>query len=448
VRDRTTRADLGSLDQVSDAPEEPDDGEPGPGERGSGDDPESPLRGWIDPDDRLWRHPSEVAPPSAEPGPLLLHPPAGKRHRSTLMLLVGATAVVAVGVFLAVLLSPASDHPPTGGPSDTSVAASVSTLPGLQNAVPAVALAAGRSMVELQATTSHGLVALIGIAVAEGGLVVTTADGLGGLEHLSVVGPGGKLQDASLVGSDHDSDIALVQIPEDVPVAPFSDAAVNAATADSTLTLRPSGSHLVLGAVPGAVTAVDTTITNGPANGMPAITSAVAPTAATAGIVAQAGEPLLDSTGHVLGILYDPEHAGSTTSANTPLTPSVSASSTTTSAPLLTATSYLPTQLVLGVAGDIRAGTNARHGWLGVTGTDQPAGGAVVAVVDPASPASGHLAPGEVVVDVNGTVVHTMAELRARLYVLTPGTAVALTVQGVPGASGAKVVNVRLGRSS
>jgi hypothetical protein len=41
-----------------------------------------------------------------------------------------------------------------------------------------------------------------------------------------------------------------------------------------------------------------------------------------------------------------------------------------------------------------------------------------------------------------------MAELRARLYVLTPGTAVALTVQGVPGASGAKVVNVRLGRSS
>ena len=368
------------------------------------------------------------------------------------MVLVGAAAVVAVAVFVIVLLSPASDHPSTGGPPDTSVAASVSTLPGLQNAVPAVALAAGRSMVELQATTSHGLVALIGIAVAEGGLVVTTADALGGLEHLSVVGPGGKLQDASVVGQDHDSDVALVQVPEDVPVAPFADDSAVSAATDYTLTLRPLGTHLVLGSVPGAVTGVGTTITSGPADGMPAITSGVAPTAGgAAGIVAEAGEPLLDSTGHILGILYDPEHAGSTQSSNAPLAPSSTApaSSTTSTASLLTATSYLPTQLVLGVAGDIRAGTNASHGWLGVTGTDRPAGGgAVVALVDPASPASGRLAPGEVVVEVNGTAVQTMAELRARLYVLTPGTSVALTVEGVPGANGDKLVNVKLGRSS
>ena len=226
---------------MSDTPEEPIDGEPGPGENGGGDDPESPHRGWIDPDDRLWRHPSEVRP-SAAAGPVLLHPPSGKRHRTTLMLLVGAAAFVAVAVFVVVLLSPASDHPSTGGPADTSVAASVSTLPGLQNAVPAVALAAGRSMVELQATTSHGLVVLIGIAVAEGGLVVTTADALGGLEHLSVVGPGGKLEGASLVGQDRDSDVALVQVPEDVPVAPFADGApLSAAAADYTLTLRPFG---------------------------------------------------------------------------------------------------------------------------------------------------------------------------------------------------------------
>ena len=99
------------------------------------------------------------------------------------------------------------------------------------------------------------------------------------------------------------------------------------------------------------------------------------------------------------------------------------------------------------MAGDIRAGTDATHGWLGVTGTDQPAG-ATVAVVDPASPASGRLAPGQVVLAVNGTVVHTMAELRADLYVLTPGTSVALKVEATPGAPAAKVVNVRLGRSS
>ncbi len=437
---------------MNDTPEEPVEGDPGPEEGSGAEDPESPLRGWIDPDDRLWRHPSEVRP-APDVGPVLLSPPPGRRHRTALMALVGAGAVVAVVVFVVVLLSPSSDRPSTGGITDTIVAAPVSTLPGLQNAVPAAALAAGRSMVELQATTSHGVVALIGIAVAEGGLVVTTADALGGLEHLSVVGPGGTLEDASLLGQDRDSDVAVVQVPEDVPVAPFSDdTGLSNAAPDDTLTLRPVGADLVLGAVPGAVSSAGTTITSGPAQGMPAITSALAPVGAGArGMVAVPGAPLLNSTGQVIGILYDPATAtapssGSpSTAASTP----PSAGTVTTTATVLTAAAYLPTQLVLGVAGDIRAGTNARHGWLGVTGTDQPGDtGAAVTAVDPASPAGGRLARGEVIAGVDGTPVHTMAELRARLYVLTPGTSVALTVQGVPGATGNKVVNVRLGRSS
>ncbi len=436
---------------MSDTPDEPVEGEPGPGENPGGEDPESPLRGWIDPDDRLWRHPSEVRA-AHDSGPVLLPAPAGRRHRTASMVLVGAGAVAAAVVFVVVLLSPASDHPSTGGPTDT-VAASVSTLPGQQNAVPAVALAAGRSMVELQATTSHGFVALVGIAVAEGGLVATTADALGGLEHLSVVGPGGKLEGASLLGADRTSDVALVQVPEDVPVARFSDdIGLSGAVADYTLTLRQVGKDLVLGSVPGAVTGVGTTITSGPADGMPAITSAVSPTAAGESIAAVSGEPLLDPAGEVIGILYDPEPARATTPSNSPAsTSSTSSASTTatTTATLLTAASYLPTQLLLGVAGDIRAGTNASHGWLGITGTDQPGGaGAAVTRVDPTSPASGRLAPGEVVVGVDGKPVQTMADLRARLYVLTPGTSVALTVQGLPGSVGSRVVNVTLGRSS
>ncbi|HUZ84106.1 MAG TPA: hypothetical protein VMU66_05390, partial [Gaiellales bacterium] len=54
---------LGIVARVSDTPDEPADGMPGPEEGGesSQDGFESPQRGWIDPDDRLWRHPSEVA---------------------------------------------------------------------------------------------------------------------------------------------------------------------------------------------------------------------------------------------------------------------------------------------------------------------------------------------------------------------------------------------------
>ena len=65
------------------------------------------------------------------------------------------------------------------------------------------------------------------------------------------------------------------------------------------------------------------------------------------------------------------------------------------------------------------------HGWLGVEGTDAPGGaGAKVAHGAAGGPAAGRLQPGQVIVAVDALPVRTMAELRARLYVLPPGTAV------------------------
>ena len=96
------------------------------------------------------------------------------------MVLVGVAAVVAAAAWVVVLLSPASEKPLSSATGDTVAGVPLTTLAGPENAVPAAAQAAGRSMVELQATTAHGTVTLIGVAVAEGGLVVTTADLLGG----------------------------------------------------------------------------------------------------------------------------------------------------------------------------------------------------------------------------------------------------------------------------
>ena len=64
------------------------------------------------------------------------------------------------------------------------------------------------------------------------------------------------------------------------------------------------------------------------------------------------------------------------------------------------------------------------------------------------TPAWGHLQAGEVIVAVNQLPVRTFAELRARLYVLEPGTPVTLSVQGAPGTTGTKSVGVTLGKSS
>ena len=81
---------------MSDAPEEPEDGAPGPGEGGGSgpDEPDAPLRGWIDPDDRLWRHPSEVAGTGpVGGGPSLFPPPRHHNYRSAVMVLVAKGVV-------------------------------------------------------------------------------------------------------------------------------------------------------------------------------------------------------------------------------------------------------------------------------------------------------------------------------------------------------------------
>ena len=103
--------------------------------------------------------------------PMLLNAPSRHRSRTAFMALIGAAAVAAVVAFFIVLLSPASQHPLEGSGStgDTVAAGPITTLAGPQNTVPPSAQAAGHSMVELQATTAHGTVALVGVAVAEGG---------------------------------------------------------------------------------------------------------------------------------------------------------------------------------------------------------------------------------------------------------------------------------------
>jgi S1-C subfamily serine protease len=402
---------------VSDPPEDPGSGESGPDEGGAGpDEPDAPQRGWIDPDDRIWRHPSEVTLEDGD-APVRLHAPPAHQYRGAIMVLVGAAAVIAVAAWVVVLLSPASKSPVTT-PTTNGPGTPLSTLAGAQNALPAAAEKAGHSMVRLQADTPHGTVNLIGVAVAEGGLVVTTADLLSGVQQINMVDPDGKLERATVVGMDTPSDVALVNVPEDIPVAPFTDdAGVNNGSPDMLLSYVAAGaSTMALHATPGTVASVGAGVNADQASGMALITSSPGVASATA------GDPLLNPSGAVLGILFS------------------------SGAQSAVPSTYLPTQLVVGVADDLRSGNKVVHGWLGVDGSDMPGGGAKVVQVQANSPAAhGGLQAGQVIVAVNSMPVRTMAELRSRLYVLAPGSSVALAVRG---ASGSKVVNLTLAGSS
>jgi S1-C subfamily serine protease len=431
-RDRICGPDLGIVALVSDTPEQPEGGDPGRDEDGAGgggvgggpDDTDAPLRGWIDPDDRLWRHPSEVAAAGTPGGGAGAAPDAPRHHpyRGAVMVLVGVAGVMAVVAWVGVLLSPASQHPLGTTAAHDETAVTLSTLAGPQNALPAWADAAGRSMVALQATTPRGTAEVVGIVVAEGGLVATMADALSGARQLVMIGPGGKHEPASVVATDSGSDIALVDVPQDLPVAPFADdGALAAGASDLTLSFVPgAGSSLALLPTPGSVTGVGAAIAAGPAGGMPSITTSAPAPEATA------GAPLLDTAGAVVGVLYDPQPG--------------------TSSPV----TFLPSSLVVGVANDLRSKNKVVHGWLGIAGGDVAGGGgARVETVQDGSPAAGRIAVGAVIVAVNTVPVRTMAELRARLYVLAPGSPVALSVEKPASAGGGTAVeDVTLSGSS
>jgi S1-C subfamily serine protease len=271
--------------------------------------------------------------------------------------------------------------------------------------------------VQLRAETTRGTIDLVGVAVAEGGVVVTLAADLSGLRSLAMVGPGGQLLPAKLMGVDQKSDIALVEVPDDLPVAPFSDDVTLAkGSADLTLSVAGApGTATSLRGTPGSVTGIGAAIASGPASGMPGITStAVAVPEAT-------GDLLLDPSGAVLGIYYD---AGSVSASTGP--------------------TFLPTELVLGVADDLRSSGRVTQGWLGIQGSDGGQGGAAVAKVAPGGPAAGHLASGDVIAAVDSVPIRTMADLRGRLYVLPPSTRVSL---GVTQGTKSGVVDVTLSAS-
>ena len=172
------------------------------------------------------------------------------------MILIGVAAIMAVAAWVVVLLSPSSQRPEqaTGVTTDAE-GAPLTTLAGADSSVPTAAQVTGRSIIALQAPSAHGTVSLVGVAVAEGGLVATTADFLRGVRQVSVIGPGGRREPAPVIGFDSTSDIALVEVPEDLPVARFVDSTgLAAGAADLWLSLAPSGSTMALACTPGSVT--------------------------------------------------------------------------------------------------------------------------------------------------------------------------------------------------
>lgn len=422
--------------------EPPDDGtEVGPDDEA--------LKGWLPPDDRLWRHPSEA--PTAPTAPAVagvgrgrgagsVHPaavPVGAgrhRRRNVATALVGSGAAAAVVVGILLLLA-AGSGPGPGQPATTGSSAptALTEVTGCCKAVPVAAQGAQRALVSLQVATDHGVTQDCGVAVAAGGLVATTLDAVADARSVTALTASGRREPATVVATDRSSDVALVRVSTGLPVARFADdTAVTAGRPAIVMAMAArsgQGASTTTMWADGTIRSVGTAVTRGTASGMAGID------ATARSMPTMAGEILLEPDGRVLGIL------------DTTGSPSGDRGSKV----------FLPAQLVVGVARTLAASGRVEHGWLGVEGHDAPTGspptttsstassssapasttvatvgrvtgGAEIVKVDPDGASANVLRPGDVILGVDGAPVRSMAELRSRLYVLGPGTQVELVI--------------------
>lgn len=327
---------------------------------------------------------------------------------------------------------------PTSSPSTTATTTvdevvSPTTEPGVEDTITRKQMAQtvstiGPSMVALTVTVAGRSIHSTGVTVERGGLVVALASAVAGATSITTVDANGRRTSAAVLASDQSSNLAVLRVHGDLPVAQFSDD-TDMKPGDATVAVAPEPRANHAGGVTDAVYA-GTVRSSGTAVGADATTSAMSATAVNAPLGAgDAGCALINQAGAVTGIM-----------------------DTTTTVQGRRVSVFLPAGLVVGVATQLIATGSVRHGWLGVDASDlsaptSPPGattantttantaattaatdGALVDTVQPnGAAARAGIQAGDAIVDIDGRPVRSLADLRTRLYAKPPGAAITVT---------------------
>ncbi|HEY8525427.1 MAG TPA: trypsin-like peptidase domain-containing protein [Acidimicrobiales bacterium] len=361
------------------------------------------------PDDRLWRHPSEMGdhalaplgasreadadPPEEDDGGLWRI--AAAVALGVIVVVAGLAAVVVGGLG-------------AGGGSGGSTEASTTGRAGVggrgDDAAPVAA-------VEEVAPSLVGLPGGSGVIVSSEGLVLTSAALVEGDGPVRVRLPNGVTVDAQVVGTDPMTGLGVLDLPgDDHTPAPLADVAA----ADDN----------------GRGVAVYTV----------AVTDGSVQPEATAGAIGTTRK-LDGAGGHDLeGVLEVEGDATGPSALGGPVVDAEGAVFGITTALGAQRTSYLtPIDVGQRVAGDLVETGRVRHSWLGVEGADHVEGsglhdragqGAELVAVEPGGPAAAAgLRPGDVVVAIDGRPVDRMSDLVRWLRARPPGHPAELAVE-------------------
>jgi S1-C subfamily serine protease len=354
----------------------------------SEDDPEDPGvpgGGWVPPEARSWRHPSELHMAGVT---AVLAASHGWRRSAALV--VGTTALIAIAAGALLLVKTGSS--PGTVTLDTMPIGTAAVTPCCTLS-PLVTRDAEQSVVSIEPTVGPGATGC-GVVIAAH-LVATTAAALAGARTVHVVAATGRLLDGVVHGVDRVSGIVILRLSAPLPAAQMNVGdTLGSGTPALAVAMRPAAS----GHEPVAIWTSGTVVSVGEAPPGEPETSMAQITVRGAAVPKMPGEPLLDRQGRVEGILDGASGAER---------------------------SFLPMSLVMGVSNDLETIGRVRHGWLGVTdATLAGSVGAKVVWVDPKGAAATVLRAGDVIVQVDGWQVHSAADLRSMLYVMAPGTKV------------------------
>jgi putative serine protease PepD len=343
----------------------------------------------LPPEDRLWRHPSELA--ALRAGPVAV------QHASTGRRAWGIGLASAIGGALAVgTLWLALDSP--GGTTVTNTAVAVreiSASPRLVSAPDWAAAVTDRvaaSVVGIRGAAGTGSA----VAIRDDGTLIAATALLGDARTAVVDLAGGRSVRATVVGSDPTVGVTVLRLSDD-----DADGLAGAPLAVGQVLRRGDWTAVAGAAAMPLAATVEDLVASAPGNRTGALHGLLrldvpVPDSAVGGA-------LVDGTGALAGIV----------------------------AASVDGHAYvLPIDQVLAIVDDLDRHGRVRRAWLGVGSSDTSSGtGAVLEDVDVGGPgAAAGLRPGDVVVRVDGQPVDSVAALLLRLRAHRPGDVVPVQV--------------------
>ncbi|MGY1783900.1 S1C family serine protease [Geodermatophilus sp. SYSU D00698] len=409
--------------------------------------PTGATPGWTPPPSGdSWYPPAGTAtgtlpPPAPAPAPAPERRRAGRLRMGVAGLLAGALVGGGAGAGVVALTSGGG----SGGSGTAATAQSVViTDPENATAVTAAAAKASPSVVTVYVTSGSGSGSGSGVVLSDDGYVLTnnhvvSLDGSTGDAAVQVRTSDGTLYDATVVGTDPTSDLAVIRLQGagGLTAATFADSD-DVQVGDLAVAI---GAPLGLSdtVTDGIVSATDRAVATGSTQDDATVIDALQTDAAIN--PGNSGGALVDAAGEVIGI----NTAIASVASGAPGSASQSGS--------IGVGFAIPSNTAQRIAEEIIDTGSATHAVLGVnaqtaggTASSEVGTGAQVVQVQPGGAAAeAGLQAGDVVTAVGDRAVTTSTELTAAIRSSAPGTRVQLTVQRDGGTS---TVEVTLGSSA